>query len=348
MKLWKVEGDGLQPVASSALDQEQRLERWLDKDPTILGLELVLIGRQVQTEFGGRIDLLALDRQGSCVILELKRGRSPREVVAQLLDYASWVSDLDYEALDNVARDHRGKDLATLYHDAFDDALPEPVNASHSMIIVAAELDESSERIINYLSERHGISINAVFFNFFASNGTEHLGRAWLRDPIDTIERAESRRRQPWSGFWFVNVGESEHRNWDDNRQYGFVSAGQGRKYSAPLQNLHLGDKIFAYMKGLGYVGYGEVINEAVPIKDFVAGNNGKPLLDLPLKASKASENSNSSELSEWVVGVRWVKSVPRDEGKKFSGVFANQNIVCKLRDRKTVEFLHEQFDGNI
>src|SRR6266446_4248486 len=122
MKLWKVEGDGLQPVASSALDQEQRLERWLDKDPTILGLELVLIGRQVQTEFGGRIDLLALDRQGSCVILELKRGRSPREVVAQLLDYASWVSDLDYEALDNVARDHRGKDLATLYHDAFDDA----------------------------------------------------------------------------------------------------------------------------------------------------------------------------------------------------------------------------------
>jgi hypothetical protein len=149
MKLWKVEGDALKPVSDAALDQEQRLETWIDKDPTILGLDLVVIGRQVPTEHGGRIDLLAMDRQGSSVIVELKRGRTPREVVAQILDYASWVCDLDYEHLDNIAKEHRSNDLANVYHDAFDEALPESINTSHSMVIVATELDEASERIIS-------------------------------------------------------------------------------------------------------------------------------------------------------------------------------------------------------
>ena len=60
------------------------------------------------------------------------------------------------------------------------------------------------------------------------------MGRAWLKDPVETIERSEARKRAPWSGYWSVNVGESEHRNWDDNRKYGFIGTGQGEKYSAP------------------------------------------------------------------------------------------------------------------
>jgi RecB family endonuclease NucS len=82
--LWKVAGTQLQPVAVTALDQEQRLEDWIAADPSILGMELAIIGRQVQTAFGGRVDLLALDSEGNCVALELKRGRTPREVVAQV------------------------------------------------------------------------------------------------------------------------------------------------------------------------------------------------------------------------------------------------------------------------
>jgi hypothetical protein len=344
MKLWRVAGETLQQVPSATLNQEERLENWIEKDPAILGLELALVGRQVQTEFGGRIDLLAIDRQGSCVIIELKKGRSPRDVVAQLLDYASWVCDLDYDDLDRIASEHYGKNIASLYQEAFEDALPEQLNTTHSMVIAAAELDESSERIIGYLSEKHGLSINAVFFSFFSSDGAEHLGRAWLRDPIETIERAESRKRPPWSGLWFLNVGEGDNRNWDDNRRYGFIGAGQEEKYSKPLQNLHPGDKIFAYLKGLGYVGYGEVTKAAVPIRQFTVDVDGRPLLDHQLKAPNPSANADSHERSEWVVGVRWVKAMPREEAKTFKGIFANQNIVCKLRDPKTIEFLRSQF----
>ena len=50
---------------------------------SLLGLNVLIIGRQLRTPSGGRIDLLAIDQLGDIVILELKRDRTPREVVAR-------------------------------------------------------------------------------------------------------------------------------------------------------------------------------------------------------------------------------------------------------------------------
>jgi hypothetical protein len=221
--------------------------------------------------------------------------------------------------------------------------MSETVNTAHNLILVASELDDSSERIINYLVEEHGVSINAVFFRFFRDGATELLGRAWLRDPEQTIERAESRKSTPWAGQWFVNVGEGPHRNWDDNREYGYLSAGGGEQYSGPLRKLNVGDRIYAYMKGLGYVGFGEITKAAVPIADFTV--DGKRLLDLPLHAQMINEHGNSPSMGEWVVGVNWLKAYAREQAQTFKGVFANPNIVCKLRDSQTLEFLRSVFD---
>jgi hypothetical protein len=35
---------------------------------------------------------------------------------------------------------------------------------------------------------------------------------------------------------------------------------------------------------------------------------------------------------------------VPREQAKTFKGIFANQNIVCKLTDPKTIDFLRSEF----
>ena len=92
VRLWKVRPD--QPPAeipSTQVDFEDKLEDWLESDVSLLDANLLVIGRQVLTDFGGAIDLLCLDSSGDTVVIELKRGKTPRDVTAQALDYASWV-----------------------------------------------------------------------------------------------------------------------------------------------------------------------------------------------------------------------------------------------------------------
>src|SRR5262245_7673591 len=137
MMLWRVEGSRLSEIKASALEQEQRLEEWIAADPSILGMDLTIIGRQIQTPFRGKLDLLGIDAEGNTVVLELKRGRTPRDVVAQVLDYGSWVKDLGYSELDDMTRHYRGKDLAVVFSESFDVTIPETVNGSHNLVVVA-------------------------------------------------------------------------------------------------------------------------------------------------------------------------------------------------------------------
>jgi len=72
MAIWKL-GTKPEPVQLTGLDQESTLERALSADLSIIDPDLMMIGTQVQTDHGKRIDILAMDRQGDVVILELKR-----------------------------------------------------------------------------------------------------------------------------------------------------------------------------------------------------------------------------------------------------------------------------------
>jgi hypothetical protein len=342
--VWENNQGSLVELPRYRLDDEERLESWIEKNSELLGLDVLIIGRQVRTPFAGRIDLLALDSQGDIVIIELKRDRTPREIVAQVLDYASWVNQASPREITEIANAYHEGKLAEAFLQRFDCDLPETINANHRMVIVASELDDSSERIVHYLSSRHSVDINVVFFTCFQLGGTELVGRSWLLDPEEVEERSEGRRKSPWSGFWFVNVGEGSNRNWDDCRSYGFVGAGQGVRYSAALKKLKKGDQVFAYMKGLGYVGFGDVVSEAVMAKDFIPAGSDQPLFSLPLVQEGVKQNADNPELCEWIVGVNWRKVFTRDQPCYFRGIFANQNIVCKLRDEPTVTFLKEKF----
>lgn len=345
MKLWRVLENDISEVRSSSISSEEQLEDWIATDPSLLGLDILIIGRQVPTEFGGRLDLLAVNSNGDVIVIELKRDRTPRDVIAQILDYASWVKHLGFNELESIARTYLGTSFVSAYSDHFGSTPPETLNSSHSMIIVASEFDGSSERIVQYLADEYQVNINGLFFSVFEDEHGKILGRAWLMDPESVQDRADARKQAPWSGYWFVNVGEGDHRNWDDNLKYGFIGAGQGFKYSNPLRKLQPGSKIFAYMKGHGYVGYGEVLEPAVMVKDFQVGKDEKSLLDYPLKAPTPDDNRDDPKLAEWAVRIDWKKSFSRENARFFKGGFANQNIVCKLRHPDTVEFLHEEFD---
>jgi hypothetical protein len=188
------------------------------------------------------------------------------------------------------------------------------------------------------LAEQHGIAINTAFFTTFEHDGQTLLATDWLLDQEEVTQRAESKAKAPWSGLWYYNVGQDTRRSWEDMRRYSFISAGGARYYSDFLRKLSPGDRICAYQKQAGYVGYGVVRATSVPIREFMV--NGEPLLQQKLDSTGLRQDADDLENCDYAVGVEWLKTVPLTEAKTFAGVFANQNIVCKLRDAATIDFL--------
>jgi hypothetical protein len=196
VRIWQVDkADALTEIKRSRLDREQRIEKWISNDISLLSPDLLIIGEQVETASGNFIDLLCIDRSGNLVIVELKRDKTPREVTAQALDYASWVKDLDAEGIDAIAAQHlKGETMEDAFQSKFGIDLPEVINADHAMLVVASEIDDSTERIIRYLSETHGVGINAVRFQFFqAQDGREFLVRSFTVAPQE-VEQNTKRR----------------------------------------------------------------------------------------------------------------------------------------------------------
>jgi siroheme synthase (precorrin-2 oxidase/ferrochelatase) len=165
--IWTVDAAPTKLVPSR-LPSEQFLEDMIVNAPDILSEEWMLIGRQESTGMGGRIDLLAVAPDGALVLIELKRDRTPREVVAQALDYAVWIEKLRSDEIELIYKRFRpGRSLGDDFRQRFGRVLGEgDLNNSHQLIIVATELDASSERIVSYLSERD-IPINVLCFQIF-------------------------------------------------------------------------------------------------------------------------------------------------------------------------------------
>jgi len=353
--LWRIDGEGYERLSSSKLDEESRLEELIVEDPKMLGRELLLIGQQVHTLSGNRIDLLGIDVEGDLHIIELKRDRTPRDVVAQALDYASWVRDLGYEDIVDIYKDfEEEREFEEAFGEKFGSArpegeagVPEDINQSHSLTIVASELDAATERIIEYLADEYGVPMNAVRFNYYNNDGKEYVGRTWLIDPQETTESPS--KRESWNETDFeVTFGHGPHRSWEDARRYGFISAGQGEWYSRTLDNLFVGARIFVNVPGEGYVGVGEVETEKTPVTEFEVPNEdgvAVNILDAEIDAERMEKNAGDLKKQEYLVGVDWKETRPIEDAYWETGMYANQNTVTKLRNQFTLERLYDEFD---
>ncbi len=199
--LWRIgHGDELTEIRRTELDLESRLQDWLVRDISILDPSLLVIGHEVQTDFGGLLDLLCIDAAGDLVIVELKRHKTPREITAQALDYASWAVNLSNERVTSIANDHLDAGFESAFRTRFGIDPPETLNGDHRVLVVASEIDASSERIIRYLSDTHGVNINAATFQYFQPpDGSELLARVFLIEPseveLNTRTKGTSKRR---------------------------------------------------------------------------------------------------------------------------------------------------------
>ena len=177
MRLFHIQPDGsfaeYMQTPFETEHQEAELENWLESNPESLLDDggIVVIGRQVLTDLGGYIDLLGADRQGNVVIVELKRDRSPRQSIAQALEYASYVEQLDMQELESILSEYKADEgliLAEYHRVHFDlrqDEAPS-FNKDQRIVIVGQRVTREIIQTAEFLNAK-GVRIACIEFSFF-------------------------------------------------------------------------------------------------------------------------------------------------------------------------------------
>ena len=204
LKIWTVDGNDSMKVSgletTGEMETENLLEDILTKNPNMLEIGLDLVGRQVDTP-GGPLDLLGVDSGGRLVVFELKRGRLNRDAVAQVIDYASQLNAMDLDVLYRHIAERSGKlgiqkidDFEVWYNNNYPeqdgDALKPP-----RIVLVGLGVDETTERMVNYLTAL-GLEVSLLTFHGFKQGSETLLARHVEVDSSDPDDPPTETREQ--------------------------------------------------------------------------------------------------------------------------------------------------------
>lgn len=176
------EGDFVSYKEESFQDKhrEYDLEEILEKNPEYFfdNQKILIIGRQVTTNFNTFIDLLGINSSGNTVIIELKRDKTPRETLAQLLEYASFIDALDYNQLNDIFKNYYGEEteLEEYCKEYFADNDEENIswNKNAILLIVGQSVTKEIRQTSQYLRKK-GIDVRCLEFKYFITKNEEKI-----------------------------------------------------------------------------------------------------------------------------------------------------------------------------
>ena len=118
-KILLIDGGKVTPLSETEFTGEGKLQDYLEEHPTLIPLadivegasDLICIGREVGAG-PGSIDLLCIDKDGLLTVVEtkLRRNREARrEVIGQIIEYASYVSQWTPDNVYRIANEYFAK-----------------------------------------------------------------------------------------------------------------------------------------------------------------------------------------------------------------------------------------------
>jgi hypothetical protein len=267
-KVWQV-GQGIPlKLAESNVGLEKNLEGWIEADPSLLPGELEIICRQMSVE-GGRLDLLALDPLGRCVVIEVKAGALFSDIISQALYYAAQIDKYPFETLESkvhtyLAKNH--KDLKTLLQTRGLEAADFQKNKEILIFLVGTQSTSGIDTMLDFMSQKYHLPLTAVTFDVFQlENGQRILVREITeadmpvsRPPkpptksTPSIEKACALADQTGVGQEFRLVLEESRKLGLHQRPYAFCIM-----YAHPEHKTRMLFTVWAHQKPLkAYVGY--------------------------------------------------------------------------------------------
>ena len=268
----------LKPIRTTFNPTEIELERLLvepgaDGETEVLsemvfGEELLFLGSQIKTADNKRADILALDRSGNLVIVELKRHDAKVGVETQALKYLADFSSHRGEGFLEFAAEI-GDDLENKIKSFLGPYDFKDLNSNTRMILVARGFDPTVLSIGEWLGE-HGVPFRCVQYTPVHVEGRQFIS---FENYFERSERnlhlpfARSRVRSGLRYYWH-NIGYPIQEWWDAGKSQSELSCGfkgeRGDQGTVILEQKYTsGDTIIAYAKGYGAIGYGVIPSTA-------------------------------------------------------------------------------------
>ncbi|MFG0252360.1 MAG: hypothetical protein ACF8NJ_05740 [Phycisphaerales bacterium JB038] len=245
---------------------EKNIEDWIASAPETFfqgGEDVLVFAQSVQGR--GMADLLALDASGRLIVIEVKRGRSDRTCVGQLLEYSAKWAKADYDAMNAEAQKYpawKGGDLHARFCEfvEIDDFPKAELGAELRTIVVAPESDENLRRVIEWLREC-GVPIEFISVSVFV-DGEDRPRMLETEGAMSTGGESPS---ESWGGHWIFNTNETNApgayaRMFERNVAaiYGYPS---GPK---TLEGGSEGETVMAYVNQQGLRAVGTIVSGAV------------------------------------------------------------------------------------
>ena len=173
--------------------------------------DIMLLGEEVRPSDSveDRIDLLAIDREGGMVVIELKRGNHKLHLL-QALSYVSMISDWQTE---DVVMQYENYSRVEEPEESIEQFLNEDIdsiNSSQRIILIAEDFDYQVLVTAEWLTNYYGLDIKCYRLNIsLEENGNEYLSCTCIFPPPEISQHVTKRGRKRASAS--VQPG-----NWDD------------------------------------------------------------------------------------------------------------------------------------
>lgn len=163
----------------------------------------------------------------------------------------------------------------------------------------------------------------------------KRIAGGWSDDEEKDFFKNEKRRE--------FTVGYA-NRSWPDALKFGFLSAGIGGSGKS-IYNVQVGDLVYCYIAGSGFVGIGECTASAVPMKNFKVRFNG---VEIPIAEVAWVSEDKKNKLDpnkEVFISVAWKKYVTDPaEGYWEKGMKTVPLVAYVLNDKTTYQKVRAHF----
>lgn len=208
-------------------NKEEDLHRLVSSNPKLVALEQEE-GQQLPTATigdhmrlpSGELDLLLMDIVGNLTVVELKRDRTPRDVIAQILDYASDLNQMTIDDLEQLVSKYSKYDSIKDVVEKLQERNPEYEDVDITevkkrvteclfgkrlqLLVSSYEVNEAIRKVANYLRNSYGMKIYCVEFDYFEGNNSEYFIPEIIgTEEVKRIEKTElTATQKSYKAFW--------------------------------------------------------------------------------------------------------------------------------------------------